>query len=109
MLSAIKTPHFLHAALLRVLGDSVHKTFTEELVDISRLWDLNEQKVEELLYLSSGLVFGVLEVKDDLHRIRKVDKIWQKLRALERGPGCTSWIYNNWTAGLTAGNTYLSH
>ena len=27
------------------------KTFTAELMDVSGLWDLNEKKVEELLYL----------------------------------------------------------
>ena len=37
--------------------------FTAELMDVSRLWDLNEKKLEELLYL---LVFGVLEVNDDI-------------------------------------------
>ena len=41
------------------------KTFTAELIDVSKLWDFNEKKVEELLYL---LVFGVLEVKYDLDR-----------------------------------------
>ena len=30
-------------------------------MNVSGLWDLNEKKVEELLYL---LVFGVLKVKD---------------------------------------------
>ena len=40
-------------------------TFTTKLIDISRLWDLNEKKVEELLCL---LVFGVLQVKDRLDR-----------------------------------------
>ena len=38
------------------------KTFTAELMDVSRLW---ERKVEELLFLR---VFGVLEVKDSLDR-----------------------------------------
>ena len=40
-------------------------TSTTKLIDISRLWDLNEKKVEELLCL---LVFGVLQVKDGLDR-----------------------------------------
>ena len=48
------------------------KTFTAELMDISLLFysseNLNEKKVEELLYL---LVFGVLEVKYDLDRTGK--------------------------------------
>ena len=34
-------------------------------MDVSGLWDLNDKKVEELLYL---LVFGVLKVKYDLDR-----------------------------------------
>ena len=38
-------------------------------MSLSGLWDLNEQKIEELLYL---LIFvEVLEVKDDLDRIGK--------------------------------------
>ena len=41
------------------------ETFTAELVDVSGLWDLNKKKVEKLLYL---LIFGVLEVKDDLDK-----------------------------------------
>ena len=36
------------------------KAVVAELMNVSRLWDLNEQKVEEFLCL---LVFGVLEVK----------------------------------------------
>ena len=42
------------------------KTFTTELVDVSRLCGLNEKKVEELLYLLP--LSGVLEVKYDLDR-----------------------------------------
>ena len=39
------------------------KTFTVELMDVSGSWNLNEKKVEELLYV---LVFvGLLEVKYD--------------------------------------------
>ena len=42
------------------------KTFTAELMDVSRLWDLNEKKVGELLYLWSLSRF--LEVKYVLDR-----------------------------------------
>ena len=52
------------------------QTFTVELMDISGLWDLSEKEVEELFYL---LVFGVLEMKDDVGRKgRKNRKIQQK-------------------------------
>ena len=44
------------------------KTLTTELVNVSRLYNFDEQKVEELLYL---LDFGVLEVKDDLDTSKK--------------------------------------
>ena len=50
---------------LKCLGITCTKLLTMELKDVSGLWDLNEKKVEELLYL---LVFGVLEVKYDLDR-----------------------------------------
>ena len=33
-------------------------------------------------------------------QVRKVDK--KKKKKLECGTGCTSWVCNNWTAGLTA-------
>ena len=95
-----KTSHFLREALFRALANSMHKRFTAELMDVSGLWDLNEKKVEELLYL---LVFGVLEAKYD--QVRKIDKKRQQLHALERATGCTSWICNNWTAGVTAVDT----
>ena len=77
------------------------KTFTAELMDVSRLWSLNEREVEELLFLWS--LSGVLEVNDGLDRtgMKKYIKT-AKFHALECGPGCTSWICNNWTAGLTA-------
>ena len=35
----------------RAFADSIHKTFTPELMDVSGLWDLNEKIVDELLYL----------------------------------------------------------
>ena len=47
------------------------KMVTVELMDVSRLWGLNEQKVEELLHL---LVFRVLEVKDGLDRADRINK-----------------------------------
>ena len=37
-----------------------------------------------------------------------MDKKRQKLHALECGPGCTSWICNKWTAGLTTVVTSLA-
>ena len=57
------------------------KVVAAELMNVSGLWDLNEQKVEEFLCL---LVFGVLEVKDGLDRTgKKIDTQQQKLHALE--------------------------
>ena len=44
-------PLFVQGTLSSACG-SMHKTFTAELMDVSGLWDLNEKKVEELLYLS---------------------------------------------------------
>ena len=66
-------------------------TFTTKLIDISRLWDLNEKKVEELLCL---LVFGVLQVKDGLDRTDMYkDKLKQQnFHTLECGLGHTFWI-----------------
>ena len=61
------------------------KTFSAQLMDVSRLWDLNKKKVEELLYL---LVFGVLEVKHDLDRTGMHFLDQQRL-------------YVFWTTGLT--------
>ena len=47
-------------------------------------------------------------MKDGLDRTsKKIDKKRQKLHALECATGCTSWICNNWTAGLTAGWLYF--
>ena len=47
----------------------MHKALAAELMNVSGLWDLNKQKIEELLCL---LVFvGVLEVKDGLDRTSK--------------------------------------
>ena len=63
-----------------------------ELMSVSWLWDLDEQKVEEILCL---LVFGVPEVKDGLDwTSKKNDKNRQKLHALQCATGCTSWICN---------------
>ena len=47
------------------------KAMATELMNISGLWDLDELKVGELLYL---LVFGVLEVKDGLDRTGKKNR-----------------------------------
>ena len=60
-----KIPTFCARHFFECLRIACTKTFTAELMDVSGLWDLNEKKVEELLYL---LVFGVLEVKHDLDR-----------------------------------------
>ena len=50
-------------------ASSMHKALAAELMNVSGLWDLNKQKIEELLCL---LVFvGVLEVKDGLDRTSK--------------------------------------
>ena len=66
----------LREALFERLRIACTKRFTPELMDVSGLWDLNENKIEELLYL---LVFGVLEVKYDLDRTgKKIDKSGKK-------------------------------
>ena len=58
------------------------KKFTAELMDVSGLWNLNEKKVEELLYLL--VLSGILELKYDLDRTGMKKKIKrQKLHALE--------------------------
>ena len=49
--------------------NSMHRSAVD-LMNVSGLWDLNEQRVEELL--SSGL--GVLEVKDGLDRTGKKNR-----------------------------------
>ena len=76
------------------------KPFTAELMDVSGLCDLNEKKVEELLYL---LVFGVLEVKYDLDRTGMIK--WQKIACIGMRPRMhllyLQRLYVFWTAGLT--------
>ena len=96
-------PLFTRVTFCEHLRIACTKTFTAELMDVSGLWNLNEKKVEGLFYL---LIFGLLEVKDDLDRTGRKKKLKnaKKLHALECGPGCTSWICNNWTAGLMAEN-----
>ena len=44
-------PLFTRATFCERLRIACTKTFTAELMDVSGLWDLNEKKVEELLYL----------------------------------------------------------
>ena len=44
-------PYFLHEALLRALADSIHKNGHRRAQVHLQLQNLNEQKVEELLYL----------------------------------------------------------
>ena len=58
-------PLFTRGTFCERLRTACTKPFTAELMDVSGLWDLNDKKVEELLYL---LVFGVLKVKYDLDR-----------------------------------------
>ena len=69
-------------------------------MNVSGIWDLNEQKVEEFLYL---LVF-IWNPRSESWPIdrtgKKIDKIRQKLHALECATGYASWICNDWTAGL---------
>ena len=60
-----KMPHFMHEALFEHSQIACTKRFTTELIDISRLKDLNKKKIQELLYL---LIFGILEAKYDLGR-----------------------------------------
>ena len=70
---------------------------------VSESWDLNEKKVEELLYL---LVLGVLEVKDGLDKTGmkkqiKTAKItcigmWSQMHSLD-----LQHSYVFWTAGIT--------
>ena len=62
------------------------KTFTAELMDICGLLDLNEKKVEELLYL---LIF-VLEVKDNLDKTEKNCMHWNV--ALDALPGSATFV-----------------
>ena len=66
-----KCPTFCARHFFERLRIACTKRFTAELIDVSRLWDLNEKKVVELLYL---LVFEVLEVKDDLDRTGKKNR-----------------------------------
>ena len=58
-------PLFARGTFCERLRVACTKAVAAELMNVSGLWDLNEKKVEELLYLQ---VFGVLEVKDDLDR-----------------------------------------
>ena len=44
-------PLFAPGTFFECLRMACTKTFTAELMDVSGLWDLNEKKVEELLYL----------------------------------------------------------
>ena len=46
-----KRPTFYARHFFEHLQIACTKRFTAELMDVSRLWDLNEKKVEELLYL----------------------------------------------------------
>ena len=70
---------------------------------VSESWDLNEKKVEELLYL---LVLGVLEVKDGLDKTGMKKQIktaktacsgmWSPMHSLDLQ---RSYVF--WTAGIT--------
>ena len=46
-----KLPTFCARHLFEHLRVACTKTFTAKLMDVSGLWDFNEKKVEELLYL----------------------------------------------------------
>ena len=65
----LNAPLFARGTFCECLQITCTKMFTAELMDVSRLWDLNEKKVEELLYLL--VLSGVLEVKDGLDRTGK--------------------------------------
>ena len=60
--------HFWHEAPFEYLRIVCIKTYAAELMGVSGSLSMNKKKVEELHYL---LVFGVLEVQDDLE-IRQV-------------------------------------
>ena len=63
MSKGTKVIHFCARHFFDRLRMAYTKTFTVELMDVSGSWNLNEKKVEELLYV---LVFvGLLEVKYD--------------------------------------------
>ena len=47
----LNAPPFARGTFCERLRIACTKTFTVELMDVSGLWDLNEKKVEELLYL----------------------------------------------------------
>ena len=59
-------PLFARGTFCERLRVACIKAVVAKLINVSGLWDLNEKKVEELLYLL--VLFGVLEVKDDLDR-----------------------------------------
>ena len=62
-LSEPRRPTFYARHFFECLQIACIKQFTAELMDDSRLWDLNEKKVEELLYL---LVF-VWSPRSEVH------------------------------------------
>ena len=45
-----KMCHFPRKTLFQACANSIHKTIVE-LMNVSELWDLNEKRVDELLYL----------------------------------------------------------
>ena len=47
----LRYPLFAQGIFFKRLQMACTKTFTAELMDVSRLWDFNEKKVEKLLYL----------------------------------------------------------
>ena len=62
-------PLFARGSFCECLQVACTKVRAAELMNVSGIWDLNEQKVEEFLCLWS--LFGVLEVKDGLDRASK--------------------------------------
>ena len=85
----LNVPLFVWGTFCERLQTACTKPLTAKLMNVFGLWDLNKKKVDELL-----LVFGVLEVKDDLG-IKKLDK---------NGKNCIHW---NVTPNALPGSTTI--
>ena len=70
-------------------------------MDVSGLCDLDEKKVEELLYILVFVWSPRSERWPSRTGMKKQIKT-AKFSAMECGPGCNSWICNKWTAGRRA-------
>ena len=66
-------PLFTRGTFCERLRVARTKAVAVELMNVSRLWDLNERKLEEFLSVFWSL-FGVLEVKDGLDRTGKKNR-----------------------------------